>query len=1241
MHVINAKHHRYLLLGLFVALLGSGLAVYGQGTSASLTGYVTDPIGAAVPGAKVTITNIDTDFTLAVKTDSVGNYLLRPLPIGNYSLAIEAAGFAHYAQKGIVLTVGLSATQDVHLEIAKGKLETITVVADAELIDTTSAELGTTINEASISALPLDGHDPSSLVFLIPGSVDVQHHGGETIQTGFSFPTETGAGIGSGRNGSTFYMLDGVTNMDNYDGLTAPFPNADATQEFKVLTSNFGAQYGFAPSAVVSIASKSGTNSLHGGAYWDVRNNAMNATDWFSGQTDTLRRNQFGVFAGGPIKKDKLFFFANYQGTKIIYNSTDTKTSTPTTAMLAGDFSGLASAADLASGTTDLNGPFKTINGVPNQFDTALTTAACEYSSSASCNTTVPARLSPAAAYFASQGMVHAATTVSNTTTLKPGLQLANGDMMYTYPNVYDNYNEGTLKLDYNLSPSQTLTLRSYTNTFGSPSSDLPGNMESAYNHTAWTASFWQQMYYFNNLLQHTWTINPTTVNTVSVFMNQMSAHSAAQELGSDGKAMCFSNNSQDPKGVNIGVNEPAGSCYMGALRINSNFGFESGWDEPSAEVRNTLGLTDTLNKIKGKHSFTAGIDLMHQHAVENTAYPTQPMIGFGRNGTAGGVSSLTGISCPAPPAPQVNCSPWGGYLADFMAGYGTGYMQGAGEIADVAGWQIGPFLQDDWKVSPSLTINLGVRWDPNTPPASKNGRGSAWVPGTNTVPGFANSTAGKQSTVYPNAPAGLLFPGDPGVSNTLMNSDYNYWEPRIGMAWQPKFLPRTVIHSGFGIFTGPLQYSEYNHAADVAPFSPTFNFSGWDWDPTCGAAMCPDSVGKGAIIPLDAPWTAPFQDAWGGVSPFTSSPFPGTFAWASTTYKTKPAANTAISKGQQVGQTFARNFKLPTTYAWNFSVEHQVTSTTAIHVAYVGNETEHLSVLIDDNPEWAKKIPVNPNIGDIYEDQSWATASYNSLQVSLDQHAWHGLQVQSSLAWSHTIDITGTSNVSYGNPALGNPISAKWNRGNSGADVPWAWITNLVYQAPSFKEMGKLMEEAVGGWQMSGIMTLQKGSPFSIGQWNSDPGVGMWNDRADLVTGQAVNMGKGSHWDWVNPAKGYFNTAAFVDPFGVVPGHSAPSCNDQTTGWCGFGDTGKNAYFGPDVFGINASIMKNWILMEGKTFQFRWDAFNATNHPNFSGPSSTVNQAAGTFGVISGTNNSPGSSNSSRIFQGALRLTF
>ncbi|MGB9407194.1 MAG: carboxypeptidase-like regulatory domain-containing protein, partial [Terracidiphilus sp.] len=405
MRFINAKHVRALLLVILVGLVCSGLIAYGQGTSASLTGNVTDPAGAAVAGATVTVTNIDTNFTQSVKTDGVGTYLIRPLPIGRYTLAIDAAGFARYVQKGIVLTVNLAATQDVRLKVGAGKAETISVTADAELINTSSAELGSTVNEAAISQLPLDGRDPSSLVLLAPGTVNVLNHGGEGIQTGFSFPTETGASAAGGRQGSTFYMLDGVTNMDNYNLLTSPFPNADATQEFKVITSNYGAQFGFAPGAVVSIATKSGTNNFHGGAFWYIRNNDLNATDWFSHQTDTLRRNQYGVYAGGPIKKDKLFIFGNYQGTKKIWNSTDSLTSTPTNAMLTGDFSGLASTA----GVTNLVGPFKTIGGLANQLDTSI------------------ASLSPAALYFAKYGMIKSATIVANSATLAPGVQRANG----------------------------------------------------------------------------------------------------------------------------------------------------------------------------------------------------------------------------------------------------------------------------------------------------------------------------------------------------------------------------------------------------------------------------------------------------------------------------------------------------------------------------------------------------------------------------------------------------------------------------------------------------------------------------------------------------------------------------------------------------------------------------------------------------------------------------------------------
>ena len=1107
-------------------LLSSSVPVLAQGTSGSLTGQITDPSGAAVVGATVTLTNVDTNSLQTVATDNTGTYLLKPVMPGNYSLTITAKGFATYVQRGIVITANLYATQDVHLKLASVVAETVTVNSDAELVNTTSAELGATINETAISELPLNGRDPSSLVLLAPGTDNVLQHGGEGIQTGFSFPTETGASANGLRQGSTFYMLDGVTNMDNYNLLTAPFPNSDATQEFKVITNNFSAQYGFSPGAVVSIATKSGSNSFHGGVFWFIRNNDLNASDWFSHSVDMLKRNQFGFYVGGPIKKDKLFFFANYQGNKMAWSPTNLRTTTPTAAMLNGDFSGLGQ---------DLVGPFllNPVTGKHDQLDTSI------------------ASLDTAAVTITTTGLPGHTSGVTQSPT---------GDMFYTMPAVHNTYQEGTAKLDYNISHSQTLALRSFTDYMTAPSTDVPGNLESVYNHQAWTASFWEQMYYFNDAVTHTWTINPTTVNTVSLFWNQMSAHNGAEERDSSGQAMCFSKY--------IAVNELPGSCYMGALRVWAGYSIESGWDEPSQENRNTLGLVDTVNKLVGKHSLTAGFDAMHQHAVEFTQYPTQPSIVF--NG------SITGNA-----------------LADFLLGYAHEYMQGAGEIADVAGWQFAPFAQDDWKILPNLTVNIGLRWDPNTAPASKGGRGAAFVPG-------------QQSTVYPGAPLGLIFPGDKGMTDSLMNNSYGYWEPRLGLAWQPKQLPHTVIHAGFGMFTGPLEYSMYNHAADIAPFSPLYDFYGWCWP--CNADT---SFANNSVIHFDNPWNS-------AGSPVSSSPFPATYPWASTS--SKPPSSFVFSNGTTVGQAFSRNFKLGMTESWNLSVEQQISPVMVIRLAYVGSESYHQSVEVNRNTyiysQTAQKYEAPySNFGNILEDNSFATASYNSLQVGFDRRMAHGLQVQSNFTWSHAIDLASSSNISYGNPELGDPFDLRWNRGNSNMDMPWNWVTNFVYEAPGLKNQSKLVQEILGGWELSGIMTWQAGKPFSVMSGANNSGSNLWVDRADTVPGTPSNMGQGSRWDWAY-GNGYFNKNAF-------------------TNGASFGDTGRNAYWGPNVFTIDSAIMKAWSLGERMKLQFRWEAFNAINHPNFGNPDGTQWGGSHT-GMISGLGNIP-----PRVMQGALKVTF
>jgi hypothetical protein len=503
--------------------------------------------------------------------------------------------------------------------------------------------------------------------------------------------------------------------------------------------------------------------------------------------------------------------------------------------------------------------------------------------------------------------------------------------------------------------------------------------------------------------------------------------------------------------------------------------------------------------------------------------------------------------------------------------------------------------LQDDWKPRPNLTINVGLRWDPNTAPTSAGGRGAAFV-------------AGQQSTMFPNAPKGLIFAGDTGMTATLMPDSYGYWEPRLGVAWQPRNMPHTVIHAGFGLFTGPLEYSSYNHAADIAPFSPLYNIYGGNCAGGCAAGSDKAITGS---LDFNSPWST-----IAGTN--NTSPFP---PFTSVSYK--PPTNSTFAGPVTLGQSFSRDFKLGITQSWNVSVEQQLNASTVARLAYVGSESYHQTDAIDEN---AATNDVRPyaNFSQILTDRSDATASYNSLQATIDHHMSHGLQVQSSFTWAKSLDVASSGNVSFGSPYLGDPFSLKWNHGNSTLSVPMNWVTNFIYQTPSLNGENRLVRETLGGWQLSSILTLQSGNPFSVMaagfNWNDDDSGSMQKlDRADMVSGQSISAGKGSHWDWVKT--GFFNQNAFTQ-------------NANGT----FGNSAKNLMYGPHEFGADAAVTKNWTLVEGTRLQFRWEAFNATNHPSFANPSAPWGAYVGWggFGNVVQTGNIP-----ARVMQAALKLTF
>ena len=1076
-----------------VTLLSLAPQLGAQMSSAEMAGTIEDGRGAVVPGAEVLIVSQDTGATRLTRTNESGEFVAPALEPGHYRVTITANGFETFTAKDITLHVGAKINFNFALRIGD-VTQTVTVTSNGELIDTTSAEISSVVNEHAITELPLNGRDPSTLVLLSPGTTNVLNTAGGLFQIVYSFPNETGASANGGRQGSTYYLLDGAPNMDTSLALAMPFPNADATQEFRVVTNNFDAQYGASPGAVVSIQTRSGANAFHGGLFEFIRNNDLNAANYFTHVVDTLKRNQFGGEIGGPILKNRLFFFYNYQGTRSVSTGASNSVYTPTAAMFNGDFSAVPQT---------LGPPFTTVGGKPNQVN--------------------PALFSKAAVTIAQTG-------------LPLGQNPASGQVNYVAGTTINRFNESTARLDYDLSPSQRFSLRTFENFFNQPSADTNGNMLSAV--------LYEPMDFYNEAFSHTWTLNPTTVNVFTGFWTQFDGRGYTAINDSNGKPMCLSRY--------IAVTDPAGQCYMDGLNVTN--GFTVAYAEPSQKLRTTLGVIESITKTISKHTLSAGLDVIHQYLQVTSQYPAQPIISFS--------GIYTGFG-----------------LADFLLGDVSTFTQGEILVQGLNGWQIGPFIQDRYRILPNLTITAGLRWDPDLAPTVLAGQGAAFHPG-------------QQSKVFPNAPAGLVYPGDAGVSTSLRPSGYSYFDPRIGVAWQPSFLHNTSLRAAIGLFQAPLLFSDYAHTPEVSPFDPVYTFPGSPSSP----------------VSFQNPWAN--YAATNYTSPFP--PFPSLF---------KPPANSAVPTPVTVSAIFANNFKLGITQSWNVSVERQFKSNLAVHLGYVGSETYHQAEVIDQNPGiYANggRRTTYPAFGGILTIFSNGTASYNSLQIGIEQRLFAGLQFQSYFTWSKAIDLAAHADISiasYGSPELGDPFNLRWNRGISAMDAPLISITNFIYTTPSLKGYGSFLRIALGSWQGSGIVTFQSGSPFSITGGSGNNSEALQNgDRADVVAGQPLNVHRGSKAQWLRQ---YFNPLAFTV--------NAPGT---------FGDSGKNILTGPSVATADLGIAKNWMLEKNVRLQFRWEAFNAFNHASFSTPINSP--TASNFGQITSIG-----AIQPRVMQGSLKVTF
>lgn len=1021
-----------------------------QFTTASLSGAVVDPAGAVVPDARVTVTNAGTGLTQSVTTGSGGAFLFSSLPVGDYRLTVERSGFATYVQDGISLTVNQSARQTVTLRVGQ-VTERVEVSAGAELVTTATATLGQTVNTRQVLDLPLDGRTAQSLVFLSAGTLDTTDRYCGLGCHGGVYPGEQQASVNGAGPGAVNYQLDGASHNDTYLNTNLPFPNPDSVQEFSLQSANLTAEYGNAVGGVVNIVTKSGANELHGSAFEFLRNGAVNARNYFAEKHDELKRNQFGGSIGGPILRDKLFFFGTYQGTRIRNAPEGQIAFVPTAAERAGNFSSLLPGKQLLDPVTNASFPG---NQVPMS------------------------RLSPVAQNF-----------------LKyiPLPNAGGRQLNYTGPKDQETENQFMPKVDWIHGRSQ-LSGRYYFTDFKQPPVIQQENLLAA-------TGLGNEVRVQNFAVNYTFTFTPALLSKTWFGWNQ-------QRGGSRSSA---------PFGFpDLGVKIAAPSPPEISMDIAGGFSINT--NHLGAFDRGDWTIREGLTRIAGNHEMHFGGEAVR---VKNHLVNTYLMAGY--------FAFSNNLS--------------GDNLADFMLGRASTFQQGGGEFKNLRGTRWGFFYQDNWRVSPRLTVNLGLRWDPYWPYQEVEGRVTCFQPG-------------QKSRRYPNAPVNLTYGGDnndPSCPKAGSDPNLGNFAPRIGFAYRLTGDGRTSLRGGFGYYYIPIQTSTFNLFVDTAPFSPQFTFNSVDFqDPYADQGL-----------------VNPFPAQYGPRIPGSDAQF------------TLPTALYGV---------FQKNFHIPLLTTWNLTLERQIGRDWVARAAYVGNKGTFLSndqkSLRESNP--ALYVPGassadNTQQRRLYKDFSTVglvssdnNSRYNSLQLTLEKRFGYGLSMLANYTWSKTLDDYGWT----------NPFSRRFDYGPSDDDVRHIFRFSNIWQVPNATR-SRALGAVLNGWVLNSITLWRTGFPFSVASGVDNSFSAVNRDRADFLGGVAqLDMGR-AHGELIEQ---FFDTSKFtINQVGA------------------FGNSGKNNLRGPRFFKTDFGILKNFRLTEQSAVQFRTEFFNLFNNVNFDAPGSNV----------------------------------
>lgn len=1075
---------------LFATALMIAAMAWGQGATGIITGNVTDGSGATIIGAKVTATNTGTGVTTTTTVNDTGTYRFVDLPTGMYTITVEATGFRKTTLSEQRLLVASTLRLDATLEV--GEVSTsVTVESTAAPVNTEDAQLGQTMTQ--IDELPLlsgnGGRNALNLLGLQPGVSMTTANSAGAVVGPFS--------VNGQRSQANNFMLDGADSNDLAINVpdTVDVISPNALGEFRVVTGAMKAEFGRSSGSIVESTIKSGTNQFHGEATEVFRNAVLNANNFISNESGIKRPpfnlNDFDANVGGPVWKNKTFFFVSYLGFRRVYGVTNT----------GAVFSNAERAAILAG-------------GVP--------------AAKAIVNITPVANLG----------------TNQYASAPKDNLQR----------------DQGVMRLDHHFSDKNTFSASYFTERsndlapFAFSGAPLPGFGELDF------------ITYHNVALHDTHAFSPTVINEALASFHRRDQPGVEPQNKKTPASLGFTGIIPDDPGA-------AGPPYFAIGNIVLGNTFQG----PQARRDNTWQYSDSVTWIKGRHTFKFG--------GEYRAYEQNQIFDFINNGYLAFNGSAT-QSQLVPVIPGLG-GPAEASVNDFANGYiSSFYDQSNSNRQGYRDKFFSGYAQDDFKVTRNLTVNLGVRYDYGNPLEELRNRVSTFRPG-------------QQSTVFPTAPIGLVFPGDTGISRSTYSPDKNNWGPRVGIAWDPTGKGKLVVRSGFGIFYNVPESELALQFLGAAPY---------------GAQVV--AVGSTDM-------THPYSTAT-ITPPLAVNPFPFQAATPGSKFDFTTVAPVSITRMDP-------KFQTPSAMQYSLDVQYEVARNWIASAGFVGSQGRHLEDRRDINP--AILMPGasfqnepqrslyninNPQdaayggavFGGITNQLSDSNSSYSSLQLSLTKRTSYGLTMTNAYTYGHCID-NGS-----GLRTNSNPFNSRLDRGNCDTDIRHSYVGSVLYELPWFRDQKGFFGHVLGGFSISTVVTLQTGLPFDIIDGGDRSLTGAGDDRPDYIGGTV---------QFVDPRKNafgllnsYFNGTGGATPTGAGnPNFARVGSGPSVAQGAGrYGNLGRNVFHGPGVLNTDLRLSKSIRVTEHQSLTLRGEAFNFFNHTQFFNPDGNINDT--TFGQIS-----------------------